>query len=99
MSVADISMKKMTLVTWPLFSIGASTGFAPIHVSITRIENVAHMITFSDGLFFFLCCFLLFIIGVMKIRIEAANASTPPIFDGIDRKIAYANRKYHSGWM
>jgi len=30
---------------------------------------------------------------------EAAIATTPPSFDGIDRKIAYANRKYHSGWM
>ena len=28
-----------------------------------------------------------------------ARAITPPSFDGIDRRIAYANRKYHSGWM
>lgn len=25
------------------------------------------------------------------------RAITPPSFDGIDRKMAYANRKYHSG--
>jgi hypothetical protein len=30
-------------------------------------------------------------------RIEAIIAITPPVFDGIDRKIAYADRKYHSG--
>lgn len=28
---------------------------------------------------------------------EAARASTPPSLLGIDRRIAYANRKYHSG--
>jgi len=33
------------------------------------------------------------------IRIEAIRAITPPSFEGMDRKITYANRKYHSGWM
>lgn len=32
-------------------------------------------------------------------RIEAARAKTPPSLFGIDRRIAYANRKYHSGLM
>jgi hypothetical protein len=32
-----------------------------------------------------------------KIAIEATNAITPPNLLGIARKIAYANRKYHSG--
>lgn len=27
------------------------------------------------------------------------NAITPPILLGIERRIAYANRKYHSGWI
>lgn len=40
-----------------------------------------------------------FIVKAMRIRIEPAMASTPPNFDGIARRIAYANRKYHSGWM
>jgi hypothetical protein len=31
--------------------------------------------------------------------IDIARATTPPSLFGIDRKIAYANRKYHSGWM
>ena len=34
-----------------------------------------------------------------RIRIEKARASTPPSLLGIDRKIAYANKKYHSGLM
>jgi hypothetical protein len=34
-----------------------------------------------------------------KIAIERTNARTPPSFLGIERKIAYANKKYHSGWI
>jgi len=37
--------------------------------------------------------------GLERIRIEKARASTPPSLLGIDRKIAYANKKYHSGLM
>ena len=36
---------------------------------------------------------------ISNTRIEPAIAHTPPSFDGIARRIAYANRKYHSGWM
>lgn len=32
-------------------------------------------------------------------RIESIRANTPPNLFGIDRKIAYANKKYHSGLM
>lgn len=30
-------------------------------------------------------------------RIEASRASTPPSLLGIERRMAYANKKYHSG--
>jgi len=33
------------------------------------------------------------------IAMDEARATTPPNFEGIERRIAYANRKYHSGWM
>jgi len=36
---------------------------------------------------------------VYKIKILISNITTPPILLGIDRKIAYANKKYHSGWI
>jgi len=36
---------------------------------------------------------------MIRVRIEATSATTPPSFDGIDRRITYANRKYHSGWI
>jgi len=35
----------------------------------------------------------------IKIRILTASAITPPNLFGIDRKIVYANKKYHSGWI
>ena len=34
-----------------------------------------------------------------RIAIDIAKAITPPSLFRIDRRIAYANRKYHSGWM
>lgn len=30
---------------------------------------------------------------------DIASATTPPSLLGMDRRIAYANRKYHSGLM
>jgi len=30
---------------------------------------------------------------------DIPRASTPPSLDGMERKITYANKKYHSGWM
>lgn len=32
-------------------------------------------------------------------RMEANSAMTPPSLFGMDRRMAYANRKYHSGCM
>lgn len=34
-----------------------------------------------------------------KIAIDKTNDKTPPNLLGIDRRIAYTNRKYHSGWI
>ena len=36
---------------------------------------------------------------INKIATDMARAITPPSLFGIDRRIAYANKKYHSGWM
>lgn len=36
---------------------------------------------------------------MIRIKIERTSATTPPNLFGIDRRIAYANRKYHSGLM
>ncbi len=42
---------------------------------------------------------LVLFIGIIRNRMEAASATTPPSLDGIERRMAYANRKYHSGWI
>lgn len=45
-------------------------------------------------------CFEVWISGRnARIRIERTKAKTPPSLLGIDRRMAYANRKYHSGLM
>ena len=36
---------------------------------------------------------------INKMAIDRARAITQPNLLGIDRRIAYAKRKYHSGWM
>lgn len=36
---------------------------------------------------------------INKITIDINSAITPPSLFGIDRRIAYANKKYHSGWI
>jgi len=40
-----------------------------------------------------------FITKIEIIRIDNTRATTPPSLDGILRRITYANKKYHSGWM
>ena len=44
---------------------------------------------------------LFFVINVKiaKIKTAIAKATTPPNLLGIQRKIAYAYKKYHSGWI
>lgn len=36
-------------------------------------------------------------IKASKIKMEDTSAITPPSLEGMDRKITYANKKYHSG--
>lgn len=35
----------------------------------------------------------------IRMRIDKRRARTPPSLLGMDRRIAYANKKYHSGLM
>lgn len=76
---------------------GSSTGFIPIHVSAVKIAAVIQNKVFLFGLNFLLL-FMLFLLVRRRItKILITRANTPPNLFGIDRKIAYANRKYHSG--
>ena len=75
---------------------GSSTGLPPIHVSIRRV--VVNMIIIKN-----LCDSLFLIIKLLdmgnkyKIKMAENIAITPPNLLGIDRRIAYAHKKYHSG--
>jgi hypothetical protein len=41
----------------------------------------------------------LFILRYKELRLKIIRAIIPPSLLGIERKIAQANKKYHSGWM
>jgi len=43
--------------------------------------------------------FLLEILKKKRETTDRTSASTPPNLLGIERRMAYANKKYHSGWM
>lgn len=95
-----ISRKYIMDASCPMMMYGCSTGCPPIHVSVnrsaTRIQNMHWLI----GRNIMLRCLDVWSSGTStRIRIERARARTPPSLLGIDRRIAYANRKYHSGLM
>jgi hypothetical protein len=75
---------------------GSSTGFIPNHVKnkkmMTKLQKDKNFNSF--GLF---CCILGRKVKGRRIKIDINSPITPPNLFGIDRKIAYANRKYHSG--
>jgi hypothetical protein len=83
----------------PIISNGGSTGLAPIHVKIIKfIDNIQNKVLLMGLNFLDRRCFLN--MGIIpRIKIAAISAITPPNLLGIERKIAYANRKYHSGWI
>jgi len=83
--------------TCPICSKGVSTGLAPIHVKIKITLTITQNFIF-DCILNFVVIFFVFI-RMAKIRMDITRAITPPNFDGIERRITYANRKYHSGWM
>lgn len=61
---------------------------APIHVSSTRVDAVLQNRVLWVGFIFLDCVSFLAPIGAMMTSTDAANATTPPTFDGIDRRTA-----------
>lgn len=75
-------------------------GFDPIQVKIKKIvtKNQNKILFKKEKEFPWIV--LLNKKGIInKIKIDINKANTPPNFLGIDRRIEYANKKYHSGWM
>lgn len=79
---------------------GCSTGWLPIHVRMRRLAIRVQNSSWEKGRKVMVRCLDLWRKGTRnRISTEAAKASTPPSLFGIERKMAYANRKYHSGLM
>lgn len=77
---------------------GCSTGWLPIQVRIKRLATRVQNRNWERGRKAIVRCLDLWRRGLRnRISTEAARASTPPSLFGIERRMAYANRKYHSG--
>jgi len=77
---------------------GLSTGFVPKRVkNRNTIEKLQKKNVFFEVFWF--CIDEGLISNLKKIKIDIKRAITPPSLLGIARKMAYAKRKYHSGWI
>jgi len=71
---------------FPMSSNGASTGLAPIQVRMMNTLMKDQNFSFERGLN--LLVFFLIRGRVMNTMMDASKATTPPSFDGIDRRMA-----------
>lgn len=82
----------------PMVMKGYSTGCPPIHVSVNRSATRIQNRHWLNGRNIMLRCLDVWRSGIrIRIKIDETRARTPPSLLGIDRRIAYANKKYHSG--
>lgn len=79
---------------------GCSTGIPPIQVRITMSAIKTQKRTWVMGRNIVPRCFDVWRMGTtIRTRMDPRRARTPPSLLGMDRRMAYANRKYHSGLM
>lgn len=79
---------------------GCSTGWLPTQVRIRRLATRAQKRICEMGRNVIERSLEVWRRGIRnRTSTEAARARTPPSLFGIDRRMAYANRKYHSGLM
>ena len=84
--------------SWPMVMNGCSTGWPPIHVRVRRSATRSQNRHWLSGRNIIPRCLEVWRIGMIaSTRMESTRARTPPSLLGMDRIIAYANRKYHSG--
>jgi hypothetical protein len=77
---------------------GSSAGRAPIHVKRITVLIMTQKLICDRGLNCIPFNSIFWVNGKIKrMAIEATKATAPPSLLGIDRRIAYANKKYHSG--
>lgn len=79
---------------------GCSTGIPPIHVNTAMSATSVQNRNCEIGRKVRPRILEVWRIGTtISTRMESTNARTPPSLFGIERRMAYANRKYHSGLM
>lgn len=84
----------------PMIMNGSSTGIPPIQVRIRTSATRTQNRSWERGRKVSPCCFEMCSIGtIISTKMENNSARTPPSLLGIDRRMAYAKRKYHSGLM
>ena len=82
----------------PIMMYGCSTGCPPIHVSVSKSATDIQNKSWLKGWNIMLRCLYVWSIGMnARVTTESNRAKTPPSLLRIDRRIAYVNRKYHSG--
>ena len=90
----------MREASWPMMMKGCSTGWLPTHVRISRFAVKVQNRSWDRGRKAIVRCLDLWRRGHRnRISTDAAKARTPPSLLGIERRMAYAKRKYHSGLM
>lgn len=90
----------MIEASWPMMIKGCSTGWLPTHVRMNRFAVRVQNSSWDRGRKVIVRCLDLWSSGHRNsTRTDAARASTPPNLFGMERRMAYANRKYHSGLM
>jgi hypothetical protein len=79
---------------------GGLTGCLPIHVRVRRSAVSAQNKHWLIGWNIRLRCFDVWRSGkAARIRIDSTRATTQLSLLGMDHRIAYVNRKYHSGFI
>ncbi len=93
-------IKYNTDATCPIVTYGSSTTCPPMYVNIIKSPTNTQYINLLIGLNCLLRILLCSTYGnTNNTTNDANNAITPINLFGIDRNIAYANKKYHSGWI
>lgn len=86
--------------TCPIIMKGCSTGMPPIQVRMMTSATSVQNKNCVRGRNVRLRCFDVWRMGTtISTKIEDRRARTPPSLLGIERRMAYANKKYHSGLM
>jgi len=81
-----------------MIAYGCSAGQEPNQVKIIQSVIIIQNTNFQRrDIFIFLGDFTNKISNTPQVAVSKAN--TPSVLFGIARKIAYANKKYHSGWI